>query len=281
MSTPLETKTKTPRYMMFLRGSKRKILISIFSIAVILGIFLANFLSRKYAVPIIMYHQVLLNPKPEYRLGVSVKALKRQLHFLKRNHYNVVPLEELADLIKNKRKIPPRTIAITFDDGYKDNYTNAFQILKKYNFPVTIFVIVEEIDRPDRLSWDEIKMMQDSGFIVFGSHAQGPEPLINLKSEEELKKQIFYSKKILEEKLQHPVNTFSYPEGRFNSHIRQLVIDAGYQAAVTTNPGNIYPNDDIFALKRLRISENANNMLIFWFKTTGFYTFLKGHRSKR
>jgi len=220
---------------------------------------------------------------PEYGLSVSIKALERQLHFLKKNHYNVLPLEDLADLIKNKKKIPPRTIALTFDDGYRNNYTNAFPIIKKYNLPVAIFVIVEEIGRPDRLSWDEIKVMQDSGIVTFASHAVGPEPLINIKSEEELKRQIFDSKKILEEKLKCAVRMFSYPEGRFNSHIRQLVIDAGYKLAVTTNPGKGYLNDDIFALKRLRVSERSNRAFVFWIKTSGFYTFMKENRfrSKR
>lgn len=255
--------------------------ICIIIIVVILVCLLANFISQKYVVPIMMYHRVLSEPKPEYRLSVSVKALNRQLQFLKKNHYNVLSLEELADLIRHKKKIPPRTIALTFDDGYEDNYTNALPVLKKYNLPVTIFLIVEEIGSHERLNWEEVKLMQDTGFITFGSHAMGPEPLINIKSDEELKRQIFDSKKILEERLKRPVNAFSYPEGRFNSQIRQLVIDAGYKVAVTTTPEKNYPNNDIFAVKRARISENANNMFIFWFKATGFYTFLKGLKNKR
>jgi len=71
---------------------------------------------------------------------------------------------------------------------------------------------------------------------------------------------------------------FSYPEGRFDDKIRQLVIDAGYRLAVATHPGKYYPNDDIFALKRLRISENAKGLFVFWAETSGFYTFIKEHR---
>ena len=123
--------------------------------------------------------------------------------------------------------------------------------------------------------------MQDSGIITFGSHTLGPEPLINIKSEQDLKKQVFDSKKILEEKLGRPISAFSYPEGRFNNRIKQLVMTAGYKLAVATNPGRKFSSDDIFALKRLRISANSNSLFIFWIETSGYYNFIREHRHKK
>lgn len=250
-----------------------------------LGFLLASFIRKNYVVPIIMYHQILPKPKPSYKLAVSVKAFERQMQFLKNHHYNVLPLENLVDLIKGKKKIPPRTIAITLDDGYRDNYTYAFPILKKYNLPATIFIIVNEVGRynnelglRDRLSWDEIKIMRDSGIITFGSHALGPEPLTSINSQQQLKREIFDSKKVLEEKLGRKVTMFSYPEGKFNDKIKQLVIDAGYKLAVAASLGKNFANNDIFALKRLRISATSDNLLIFRLETSGFYTFIKEHR---
>jgi peptidoglycan/xylan/chitin deacetylase (PgdA/CDA1 family) len=261
---------------------KRKILIVILSITFVSVFFLVNFIKQNYVVPIIMYHSVNPCAVAENRIAVSVEGFECQMRFLKNNRYNVISLESLAALIKDKKKIPPQTLAITFDDGYKDNYTYAFPILKKYNLCATIFIIVNEVGRPqaDRLSWDEIKIMRDSGIIAFGSHALGPEPLINIKSAGAIRKEIFDSKRILEEKLAKEVSAFSYPEGRFNDKIKKLVIDAGYKLAVATNPGKNFPNDDIFALKRLRISENAKNPFIFWVETSGFYTFMKERRHK-
>lgn len=261
---------------------KRKRLIIIAGIIFSVVLLLAGFIRRQYVVPIIMYHSV--NPEAVYanRLAVTNDTFERQMRFLKRHRYNVIDIPTLADLIRNKDRIPPRTIAITLDDGYRDNYTHAFPILKKYNLPATLFVILNEVGRPegDRLSWEEIEVMRDSGIITFGSHCLGPEPLVNLASEEEVKKEISLSKRILEERLAKAVTVFSYPEGRFNERIRQLVIDAGYKSAVATNPGKDYPSDDIFALKRMRISENARNLFIFWVETSGFYTFMKEHRHK-
>jgi len=260
---------------------KRKVLITVFGVIILLAIFLANFIRGKYVVPIVMYHSVNPEASPRNMLAVSIATFERQMQFLKSNHYNVLPVESVAALVKERKRIPPKTISITLDDGYKDNYIYAFPILKKYNLPATLFIITGEVGRADRLSWDEIKIMQDSGIITFGSHTLGPEPLINIKSEQEIKKQIFDSKKILEEKLGRKVNAFSYPEGMFNKTIKQLVMDAGYKLAVATNTGKKFSSDDIFALKRLRISANSNNLFIFWIETSGYYNFMREHRHKK
>lgn len=260
---------------------RSKVLIGIFCLAVVSAGLSLNYLRQHYVVPIIMYHSVSPQANKETMLAITPQTFERQMYFLKKHRYHVVPLESLVALIRQKEKIPPKTVAITFDDGYKDNFLYAFPVLKKYNLPATIFIIVNEVGRAenDRLSWDEIKAMQDAGVISFGSHCLGPEPLVNIKSQELLKQEIFDSKKILEERLGRKVAFFSYPEGLFNAKIRQLVIAAGYRGAVATNPGKNYPDNDIYALKRLRISENAANMFVFAVEVSGFYTFMK--ESKR
>jgi peptidoglycan/xylan/chitin deacetylase (PgdA/CDA1 family) len=264
----------------------KKLIISILSIVFVTSGLWLGVVRQKYVVPILMYHSVNPEAVKKNRLAVSAESFRKQMRFLKNHHYNVLPLEKLAALIKEKKKLPPKAIAITFDDGYQDNYAFAFPILKEYNLPATIFIIIDEVGRinkegkRDRLSWDEIGIMRDSGIITFGSHAISPEPLINIKSDNELKRQIFDSKKILERKLAARVNIFCYPGGRFNDKIRKLVIDTGYKVAIVTSPGRRFPNDDIFALKRLRISSSSDNLLVFGIETSGYYTFIKEHRDK-
>jgi peptidoglycan/xylan/chitin deacetylase (PgdA/CDA1 family) len=205
------------------------------------------------------------------------------MRFLKNRHYNVVPLGSLSGLLKDNNKIPSRTVAITFDDGYKDNYIYAYPILKKLGLPATIFIIIQEVDRPlnDRLSWDQIKQMRDSGLIFFGSHAVGPDPLYKMKTENELRRQIFDSKRMLEEELGCEVLAFSYPEGMFDAHMKDLVKEAGYKIAVATSPGKKYANDDLFALKRVRISANSGDSVVFWAQASGYYTFFKDKKRKK
>ncbi|MBP7216043.1 MAG: polysaccharide deacetylase family protein [Candidatus Omnitrophica bacterium] len=245
--------------------------------AIVVFIWQANrYLKKIYVAPIAMYHSINPVQNPHIKgLIVHPRSFERQMKFLKQHKYNVIALEELVRLIKEKRSIPARTLVLTFDDGYKDNYTYAFPILKKYGLPATIFVIINEIGRADRLSWEEIKQMQASGLITIGSHSLGPDPLIKVTPFEKLKSEIVDSKKILEERLGKSVTLFSYPEGMFTPEIRQIVQDAGYFAAVATSPGRKFPNDDIFALKRLRIAYTSDNLFVFWFETTGLYTHLK------
>jgi peptidoglycan/xylan/chitin deacetylase (PgdA/CDA1 family) len=141
----------------------------VFVILIVSGVlFLGSFLVLRsnYTVPIIMYHSV--NPVVEnpavHRLVVAPEDFERQMRFLKSHRYNVVLLSELARMLSSGRKLSPKTIAITFDDGYKDIYTYAFPVLKKYNLHATNFVIIDEVGRvlDDRLSWDQIKEMRDS-----------------------------------------------------------------------------------------------------------------------
>lgn len=260
---------------------KRLILILLILAAAFFTAF--GFLRKHYVVPILMYHSVAPVIDPGNMIAVSAASFEKQMRFLKSHNYNVITLGKLAVKLKNREKIPDRTVVLTFDDGYKDNYTYAFPILKKYNLTADMFIIINEVGRKqnDRLSWDEIKEMQDSGLIYFGSHCLGPEPLVNIKSDEVLRNEIFGSKKILEERLGRSVSAFSYPEGLFNSYIRQLVIDAGYSLAVATNPGKNYPNNDMFALKRIKMSKRSANMFTFRVLVSGYYTFMKESKRKK
>ena len=128
------------------------------------------------------------------------------------------------------------------------------------------------------MNWDQIKEMQDSGLILFGSHSMSHPFLDCIASPPVLIKEISGSKQMLEASLGRPVLTFAYPSGRMNKLVRRKVIDAGYKIAVTTNPGRSFAGDDVFAVKRLRISENSRNLFIFWFETTGYYNFIRENK---
>ena len=257
---------------------KRKLIIC--AVFLLCALSIAVFVRRQYVLPIVMYHSVQPSVPEGNRLIVSVDAFDRQMRFLKKNNYSVMPLAEAASMIAQKKKLPPKAIVLTFDDGNIDNYQYAFPILKKYGLPATIFLVAGHIGKPDKLSMDQILQMQDSGLISFGSHSINHPFLECITSAPELVKEISGSREILERLLGRPVVTFSYPCGRLNASVRQKVIDAGYSAAVVTNPGKSMANDDVFALKRLRISENAANMFIFWFETTGYYNFIRENRHK-
>ncbi|PIQ89062.1 MAG: polysaccharide deacetylase [Candidatus Omnitrophica bacterium CG11_big_fil_rev_8_21_14_0_20_42_13] len=254
---------------------KKKIIVLLLIIA---GFFLLNIPAKQaYVLPILMYHKIDKEESLKTKLAVSPEAFEKQMAFLKRCKYNTVSLKEAVELIKAKKKIPHNTVVITFDDGYENNYTKAYPVLKKYNIPATIFVIVDFIGRPGYFTAEQVKELSGSGLVTIGSHTLEHKVLTQI-DDLYLDKEIFYSKKILEVFTKKPVELLCYPLGAFNEKVRQKVIDAGYIAAVATNPGKDYPKDDIYALKRIRISENSANMFIFWAEISGYYTFIKEHR---
>lgn len=231
----------------------------------------------QYVVPIIMYHKIDGNSAAS-RLSVSPESFERQMKFLKAHRYNVVRLEDLADMVKDER-FTAKTIAITFDDGYEDNYRDAYPVLKRLGLPAAIFIIPAMIGADGYLTWDQVTEMSESGVISIGSHSMTHAWLPD-QPNQKLDIEIVASKRSIESHLTKDVGAFSYPSGGFNQNVRDKVIRAGYKIAVTTNPGKKYPKHDLFAMKRLRISSTSDNLFVFWFEITGFYTWIKEHRDK-
>jgi len=246
-------------------------LIAVVILVVIAGCLAAIYSKTAYVVPILMYHSIDHNDKAT-KLSVSPESFARQMEFLHKNHYNVVPLVKVLSYIQKKEKPPRNTIAITFDDGYDNNYQYAYPLLKKYNMPAAIFIIVNSVGKPGFLSWKEIREMSDSGIITIGSHTMTHLWLLG-SDVPAIKKEIADSKAILEKKLGKRVDLFCYPMGAFNARSKKAVEDAGYACAVSTNPPSA-PTDR-YAIKRVKISRSSDNMFIFWAETTRFYSLFK------
>ncbi|MFH1782214.1 MAG: polysaccharide deacetylase family protein [Candidatus Omnitrophota bacterium] len=253
---------------------KNKKLILLFIVLLALSVFFF-WAKEQYVAPILMYHNIDNNAHIS-RLSVTPYSFQRQMAFLKRHGYNVVSLPELADLVK-KKKIPYKTVSITFDDGYENNYKNAYPVLKKYGIKATIFITPFNIGKEGYLTWEQVKEMAESDVIDIGSHSMNHAFLPNIP-EEDLDVEIGGSKKLIEEHINRAVDSFSYPVGGFHEKSRAMVRDAGYKIAMTTNPGKKYPKHDIFAMKRQRISATSDNLLVFWIESSGFYTWIKEHR---
>ncbi|MCX7926709.1 MAG: polysaccharide deacetylase family protein [Candidatus Omnitrophica bacterium] len=233
------------------------------------------FLRSQYVIPILMYHSIKPEVERHDRISVSVASFERQMSFLVRNNYRVLTLEEVVDYLRNKKRLPLKTVAITFDDGHEDNFIYAFPIIKKYQIPVTVFLIVDAIGKPGFLTEEQIRQMQDSGLVSFGSHTLSHPYLTELNDEEKIMQEICDSKNQLEDILGKPVIAFAYPFGRFNQKIKKMVQEKGYLLAVASKPTRYYCPYDFFALRRIRISETASNLFLFWFKTSGYYNMFR------
>ncbi len=218
---------------------------------------------------ILMYHSI--NNQKLKRLSgirVSIKNFEKQIAYLSRNGYTSYTLNEM---IEQKDKLPPKSVVITFDDGYKDNITNALPILKKYNFKATIFVIINRFDNDwslyrktknanivnhiDKLGDNDIKNLLESGLIEIGAHTINHKNFCKISLEEK-KEEIIKSKKILEEKFDIICKTFSYPFGIYEKDDEEIVKEAGFIGAVTTEVRKVdLGADSMFLLPRINIKD--------------------------
>jgi len=257
---------------------KKKLLVltlGIFFVLVFLCVLLFN---AAYVVPVLMYHSLNDNYNIT-KLSVSPGSFERQMEFLYKHRYNVIGLNRAIPYIARREKPPPRTVVITFDDGYYNNYVYAYPVLKKYNLPATIFVITGKIGSPGYVGWKELEEMADSGVITIGSHTISHLWLPSL-NQKELERELKGSKEILEKHLGKKVDLFCYPIGAFDDRVEKAVKAAGYSCAVATNPGRFRPVNDIYAIKRIKISRTSNNLFVFFVETSGIYTWIKEHRDE-
>ncbi len=243
-------------------------------------------LSQRYVTPILVYHSVNYSNNPKVLVPiyegvvtgniVTPENFFRQMDYLQKHQYNVISLNELVTATVAKSSLPAKSVVITFDDGYADNYVHAFPVLKKYGFPATIFVLVATVGQDGWLTWAQIKEMDTQG-IDIGSHTVNHAYLPEI-SEEKQHYEIEESKKILEEKLGHAANYIAYPAGGFAGQIKTIVKDAGYKGACTTNRGFEKFNRDVYELKRIRVS-NKDDSFFLWAKLSGFYNLFRSAKS--
>lgn len=201
---------------------------------------------------ILMYHMIsphLPKNKSKFnRLRVTPQAFEKQLYWLHKNQWKTMTMAELAKY----QHIPSRTVVLTFDDGYADNYIHAFPLLKRYNMKATIFIVTErfnqdwatdkdtkrssnELNNEAMLTHGMVREMAASGLIDIGSHTIHHVNLPTLSYEQQ-EEEIAHSKTIIEQVYGITCKSFAYPFGFYDDTSLALVQKHGYTSAVTTVP---------------------------------------------
>lgn len=218
---------------------------------------------------ILAYHSV--NPVSRDPFEVTTTAFKNQMNFLAKTDYHVISLEQAFRNMTNGR-IHNKTLVITFDDGFHTLQRFAFPILKRLNFPATVFLPFNYIGRYDTFSyavprphmplldWTTIEKFRQYG-ISYGSHTMSHRNLVEL-DDTALRFDLSESKNILKRRLGLDFYALAYPFGMFDERVKQVVRDAGYDCALCF--GNILSNTnktDVFEMKREKIlnSTSLNN----------------------
>jgi peptidoglycan/xylan/chitin deacetylase (PgdA/CDA1 family) len=231
---------------------------------------------------ILAYHSISSQRTDD--LAIHPRQFGAQLDWLRRN-YKSVPLSEAVAAYLHGAPTG-KLAAITFDDGMRDNYTEAFPVLRAAGMTATIFVSIDAIEsgmpfrggenlsknanlRPEDLlplTWGQIREMQQAG-ISFGSHTFA-HPRLPRLGDVDLSREIAGSKRFLENKLQVPVPFFCYPFGDFDERVKQTAIAAGYLAAFVTPPRPL-SSEDAYSIRRVGVYR-SNSLLELRLKASPF-----------
>ncbi|MBI4051644.1 MAG: polysaccharide deacetylase family protein, partial [Elusimicrobia bacterium] len=225
------------------------------------------------SVPVLLYHHIA--PDRE----ITPPGFEKQLRWLKEQGFHTLSLKELYDHLKGASPAAECSIAITFDDGYADNWVYAFPLLKKYGMKALLFITTGYISaaqkrRPDSeeggeikdtrtaerspegfLNWEEVKTMADSGLVEVGSHTHTHKGFRENTAYDNLGRELQQSKEEIETHLQRWSGALAWPWGKFEEKWISLLPQTGYRLAFTTVVGSNEPGRDPFTIRRFKVKQ--------------------------
>lgn len=217
-------------------------LISTLTFLLLTSLFISNIsiASGKMNIPILCYHN--LNPVKRGSMNMTPDKFESQIKWIKNNGYTIIPLKDAVAYLQGKRdSLPKKSVVITVDDGWKSVYTYMYPIVKKYNFPVTLFIYPQTISQGNNaMTWDELKKLQQTGLFNIQSHTYDhpnfkvmKKRLSASKYEQYVKMQMTKSKKILEDKMGTSITLLAWPFGIYNDYLEKQAANTGYDMAFT------------------------------------------------
>jgi peptidoglycan/xylan/chitin deacetylase (PgdA/CDA1 family)/GT2 family glycosyltransferase len=231
-------------------------------------------------LPILMYHAFTEGGKGS-RYVQTKRSFARQMALLRILRYRVVSLEELAEALRKGHRLPGRAVILTSDDGYEDNLQIAQPILRKRNFPMTIFLVSKLLGRSNEWTEDgpvagralfsaaEAKQAQADG-IEFGAHTRRHVSLPHV-DDSTVSDEVAGSREDLESTLGGPIKTFAYPYGRFDDRAVAVTGEAGFEMALTVENRLASIAENPMLIPRIEI-RGTDSLLSFlrklWFGNT-------------
>jgi peptidoglycan/xylan/chitin deacetylase (PgdA/CDA1 family) len=239
-------------------------------------------------IPILTYHSI---DESGSVISVSREIFRQQMDFLGANGYKTVSLGNLADSLLEKKALSPKTVVLTFDDGFENFYTAAYPILEQHDFRATVFLVTDLCDcynswdknssnvaREKLLSWRQIKELKANG-IEFGAHTKTHPDLTKI-SAAEVEVETIESKAMIENMLGSEVTTFAYPYGKFNPAVKRAVAE-NFKAACSTNLGKIKQSSDLFSLERIDAYYLSNPKIFKSLSSPAFDQYLRLRQAMR
>lgn len=240
------------------------------------------------SVPILTYHSI---DESGSVISTHPSVFRRQMQHLKDAGYRTITLGEMAERGKNLVSHSEKTVVLTFDDGFRNFYTDAVPILLRHGFRATVFLVTSfcgrhndwagnpaDLPRSELLDWSEICELDANG-IEFGSHTRTHPDLTRL-SVEEMTSEMLDSKAEISDRLGREVSTFAYPYGRINSEARRVALD-NFEASCSTNLGKVKARHDRASLNRIDTYYLSNQRLFEMMPTPAFDNYLRLRQAMR
>ena len=204
------------------------------------------------AVPILMYHVVGTAPAdaPYPSLYVSRADFAGQLAWLRAHGYRAVSLRRVYDYWKHGYALPQRPVVLTFDDGYREDFTNVRPLLARRHWPGVLNLAVRNL-LDGKLTVPQIRLMIRQGWEI-DAHTINHLDLTTLGSAE-LRHEVAGSRTWIRRRFHVPVAFFCYPSGRYDARVIAAVRAAGFLGATIEGFSRASPRDGLLTLPRIRV----------------------------
>ncbi len=244
---------------------------------------------KRAQLPILMYHSISDGTEdaasPYYRTATRPAIFAQHMALLRAEGYRVVSVRDGLREFHSGGSDNGKTVVLTFDDGLRDFYTNAFPILREHEQTASVFLPTAFIgDQPGHfkgqecMTWSEARELHEAG-IEIGSHTVNHPQLYKLGFDE-IRAELANSKAVIEDRLGSVVVSFAYPyafpdaDRSFVRAVGVVVAQTGYRYCVTTAVGCVKPGDDDYCLKRLP-ANSSDDAALFRAKLEGCYDWLE------
>jgi peptidoglycan/xylan/chitin deacetylase (PgdA/CDA1 family) len=208
---------------------------------------------------ILLYHHVAEDTPPS--TSISPADFKRHLSYLRDNNFKVISLDFMIDQLTSGKSLPEKSAVISFDDGYSSIYTEAFPLLQSYNYPFTVFLSTEPIDKQQAnyMNWEQVREMANAGVIIANHMVDHPYMLEKLDGENSrqwisrLRTDLIRAEQRIESETGQSHRYLAYPYGEYNSEIKSLLAELNF-IGLAQNSGAVGVNSDFLALPRFPLA---------------------------
>jgi len=210
-------------------------------------------------VPILIYHHIrdfsAKDSTNDKTFIVPAVDFSKQLEYLKNEGFESILFKDLIDYFNGDFSMPDKPVIISFDDGLKNQFNNAFPLLVENGFKATFFIFTNPIGKNSNyMNWEEVNQLHDAGMEI-GVHGHY-HLFLDRISQEELEKEIVLSRQIIEDNINSEVSVIAYPFGSYNEDAINKLKGKGYLAARGITNGVFHTKDDMFKLKGYFITDN-------------------------